>query len=505
MRPPPLLGEHRSALFAALIALALVQAGGAAMAAFATRTLFGALDTETTPPWGALAALAGSGLLIAIARIAFRTLGERIGQDFVASVRRTLFDHASRTWPRDLARRRVGYMALRFVGDLTALRDWPARGLPVALEALVVLPAAIVVLFVLDPVFGDVMLGVTVVAAGAIVASAAPLLKAHRTLRSARAKLAAEMAERLPIAADLAAFARRSREMKRLGRLSNQVARSAIDRRRRAEILRAVPDGLGGLAAALLIWRAFEGDLATGTVAAGLAALGLGIAPLRNVMTAIDRAGAYFAAHAKLADLLARPGMPERSDSAERLPSRPASVTYDGAAVEDAPAVDLEVPAGSRAVLPAGSRPAALFRATRGLEPLNGGRILLGGKPVQHLSGGSLRRGVMEISPDPVILKGTVRRTITLALSDRPDDARLLKRIESAGLWALLERLGGLDARLAEGGRTILVQDRVALSALAAAVASPGLVLVSAPARTVPPEVRAWLDGHPATVVFAHG
>ncbi|MCB1977291.1 MAG: ABC transporter ATP-binding protein, partial [Nitrosomonas sp.] len=77
----------------------------------------------------------------------FRRFGEILGQSYARDVRIALFDHASRMWPRDLAARRAGYLSLRFVGDLTALKDWPGRGLPLLVEGVVMLPAAVVILF----------------------------------------------------------------------------------------------------------------------------------------------------------------------------------------------------------------------------------------------------------------------------------------------------------------------------------------------------------------------
>ena len=87
--------------------------------------------------------------------------------------------------------------------------------------------------------------------------------------------------------------------------------------------------------------------------------------------------------------------------------------------------------------------------------------------------------------------------------SDRPSDALLIQRINEAGLNTLLDRVGGLDARLMEGGRTMAPEDRLALSVLAATVASPSVVLVSVPEQTVQTEVLSWLKTHSATVIFA--
>ena len=109
MTPLKIATRLRGRLIAILIMVALLQALAAALAAFATRWLFMAMDAGAALPALALSALVGSALFIAVARVMFRRIGERLGQDYACDVRMMLFDHASRMSPADLAARRVGY------------------------------------------------------------------------------------------------------------------------------------------------------------------------------------------------------------------------------------------------------------------------------------------------------------------------------------------------------------------------------------------------------------
>ncbi len=508
MTPPKIATPRRVRLIAILIVIALSQALAAALAAFATRWLFMAMDQRVPLPVMALCAMAGAALFIALVRVLFRRLGERLGQDYACDVRLALFDHASRMSPTDLAARRVGYLTLRFVGDLTALKDWPARGLPMLVEGAVMAPAMVAILFVLNPVFGLIGLVLAVLSLMALLAGASGLMRAHRAVRSRRALLAADMAERLPIAPELAALGRRSLELRLIRRRAVQLTQVAQARVTRGEAMRALPDALSGLAAAAVIWWGATSALQTGTIAAGLAVLALAARPLRDLMGVTDRAGAFRAAHAKLASALARPIATETSHDGVarslRLPLGALGLDVQNVDTGNGALASIALAPGGWADLPTGTDTDRLFRAISGLDPVGAGEIRLNGQPVEHLSRGSLRRSVSRIDAHPIVLKGSLRRALTLGLSDRPDDRTILARLRKAGLMAVLDRLGGLDSRLTEGARTLSVQARVDLSVLRAALGQPGLLLIACP-DVLCDDVSRWIKDHPATVLRTVG
>jgi ABC-type multidrug transport system fused ATPase/permease subunit len=506
MTPPKIATRPRGRLIAILITIALSQAMAAALAAFATRWLFVAMDEDAALPLLALAALVGSALFIASGRILFRRLGERLGQDYACDVRLALFDHASRMSPADLAARRAGYLTLRFVGDLTALKEWPARGLPMLVEGAVMAPAMVAILFVLDPGFGLIGLVLAVLSFVALLVGAPGLMRAHRAVRSRRALLAADMAERLPIAPELAALGRRTLELRLIKRRASQLTHAAQMRITRGEAMRALPDALSGVAAAALIWWGARIGLPTGSIAAGLAVLALTARPLRDLMGVADRAGAFRAAHAKLASALARPLAtshgPAGTARTTRLQSGALGLDVRDVDIGNGAVICLSVGPAGRADLPAGTDAARLFRAISGLEPVPSGEIRLNDVPIQQLSPGSLRRSVFRIDAHPIVLKGSLRRALTLGLSDRPDDKAILTRLGKAGLLGLLDKLGGLDRRLTEGARTLSAEARIEVSVLRAALGRPGLLQIADP-ELLCADVKSWLNAHPATVIRA--
>lgn len=471
MTPPGLLDGKRRALFAGLVGLSLVQAAALAAAAVATRAAFAALHIGAALPWDVIAVLGGAGVASALSQFAFRTLGENLGQDYVRDVRLALFDHASQSEQSALDRRRLGYHLLRFTGDLTALMAWPGVGLPRVLQAAVLLPAALAVLAYLDPLYGGVGLAAVCPTVAALLIWRKTLLRRHQRLRSTRARLAADITERLPVAPQLAALGRRQTERRRIDRMAGDLAKAAQDRRWLSEGIKAIPEGTAALAACALIALGSQRGVPAATVAAALAALALTIRPLRNIMAAGNSAAAFHAAHGKLCAALTRP-VPPACDRQIRLKSgRPVAVE-----IKRAGAPPVRVNAGGLLTLPQEVME-PVVRLMSGTSQSDSTLIYLNGHEIRHLTPGSLRRSVGVVTNAPLLLKGSIRRAITLGLRRNPSDAEIMDRITKAGLARALDDLGGLNRRITERGADLTLPQREMISVLRVCLQRPGVVL----------------------------
>ncbi|MFE8101464.1 ABC transporter ATP-binding protein [Brenneria goodwinii] len=498
MTPPGIFDDGRGRQIVVLVVLALMQALALAAIAVATRAAFSAINDGSLPAQWPLM-LAGAGLALAILRPTFRVYAERLGQDYACAVRLALFEHAARSPASALARRRKGYLILRFVGDISALKGWPGLGLPRLIESGIVLPAAIAVLFWLEPVFGLIGLAVTVAMLVALSPAGCRLIDLERRLRARRARLAADMAERLPLAPALDMLGRRRREAALIRRRSRDLMETALAARIGSEAIVALPEALAGIAGAAILWFGTIRGLPASMLAAGLATLGLTIAPMRDLTGNVRRVARWRVARENLARALSGPQRPARA--VKRLDVR--AFTLDIAALPlggDAP-LDLHVAAGGRVILPPGTDMEALARVLSGVEPVEKGRVLLQGVDITGVSPGTLRRGVSVLTAAPVVLRGSLRRVLTLGLSDRPQDEAILRRLKIKGLDGVLASLGGLDRHIAEGAQDVAPTGRFALSALRAALERPALILVAE--RVEDTDIAAWLDRQKATCLFS--
>lgn len=478
MAMPPLLDRRRRRGLAAVAALTLLQAGAAGAAAFATRGLFRAMHEGGALPAAALAVLAGAGCAIAACRVAARVLGERLGQDYARDIRTALFEHAARMPARAAASRRAGYMSLRFVGDMTAFRNWLALGLPRLIAAGVLVPALLSVLWLLHPVFALAVLPLLALALALLGWGGLRLVPLQRRLRARRARIAAEMAERMPIAPLLDRLGRRGRERSLLDRRTDAMVRAALRHRLAVEGLKALPDLIAGGAAALMIIAGYRFGLGAGDIAAALAALGLLLAPLRDLGGVWNHRAAHEVAVHRAEAALSRPQR-EVYRAGRSLPKGPVDVVFEDVALPSGTRLSFRARGGETSDLVVGELDAGwLADVLLGLDAPRSGRVMLSGIDLPDLSRGTLRRNVLGLDAEPTILQGSLRRALVMGCGDRPDDPVLESLAREAGLGGLLQRLGGLGGTVLEGGKNLTRAERVAISRIRILLTAPRLVIV---------------------------
>lgn len=501
MRMPDIFSGGRRRDLSIIAALSIAQAGAAAAAAMATRAVFGDLHAGGDIAYVAIAVLAASGLAIGAARIAFALIGERIGQTYALEVREALFWHATGLTASDIASRRQGYVALRFVGDLNAFRMWIAKGAPHLISAPIQIIAMIGVLFVMAPGFGAAALAIFGIAAGIIWLGREGLERAHKTLRSRRAAIAADMTDLMPVAPELAQFGRKKFEIRRLREKTGAMIKAALRQTRSAESLYALSDIAAAIAAALVLLIAQVQGVATGSVAGAFAALGIGAAALRDLAHSADHFGAYAIAKEKCEAALSRKRARPRTGT-RALPEGALSLSIKELETPFGAPVSIELAAGASGLLSEKHRASVDFVISTlcGRERCAEGAVKIGGVDLQDVAPDVLRKRVGLITVSPLIVKGSVRRNLTLGLAKRPSDEDLTALL--ADLKAN-ERLLSLDQALLAGGPELSPIDRLHISMMRVALNRPGLVLIQQQVLTMEGDISGHLNLVEATCFTA--
>lgn len=503
MSLPPLFGPGSRAVWAALGFLALAQAASLVAGVAGTRLAFGGLDAGGVPTL-AVGLIVCAALGLATLRPALRLLAERLGHDQAAAIRAALYRHAMATPPEGRAKGRRGYMMLRLTGDMRTFKDGIARTLPPLLQGAALIPAAVLALAMIDGRFGLAGLALAVVTLTAIALSRPALHRAHAALRSERARLVVHMAERLPIAADLARLGRRQAELSRLDKANRSLHQRAHARLVWVEGLRALPGALAGLAGVGVLLDGARRGLTAGEIAVALAAVGMMTHAIVELATAVDRLAGWQVARRNLARHLtdgARGGAAVAGQV--RLARAKGALTIRAAGAGLRPDT-LSLAPGDRGAM-AGADPDRTLRLLAGQIAEPGVEVHLDGIALRDLSPGSLRRNIGILDAAPVLLKGSLRRNICLGLTERPDDATLGRRIGRAGLSQTLALLGGLDGPVPEGGMGFGPAQRLRLAALRAAVQRAPVLLVHPAGHPLPDDLGAYVDATTATVVMIGG
>jgi ATP-binding cassette, subfamily B, multidrug efflux pump len=175
---------------------------------------------------------------------------------------------------------------------------------------------------------------------------------------------------------------------------------------------------------------------------------------------------------------------------------------YPGAGAPALHDVWLDIPAGTFVAVtgPVGAGKSALARALLGLFPLEAGRVLLGGRPLDTIAPAARARRIGYLPQEPFLFSGTIRDNVVLAVPEVALDVARARTVEQAvilaaladDLFAFPDRLateiGELGIRVSGGQR-----QRIALArALAvAAPQSPGLLVLDDPFSAVDVDTEA--------------
>ena len=506
---PKVTGEGRARGIALLVALALGQAIATGLAAFATRDVFSAFrDTSSSLPVLALALLATTGIAIGGFRFYERLTAEKVGQHFAASLRIKLFKHMARVSAREIAARRNGSLALRFVGDLTAVRSWVSMGLARLISALIVLPVATAVLFYMNSEIG--LAAALPIALGLMISAVlGPRLgPAHKRLRARRARLAADMRERIPHAPELRLLGRIQTETRRIKVKTEKLVDAALERAKGAALLRAIPDVVSGVAGASVFCVALHRGLPAAEAAGCLAAVALMIQPMRDLAGVWDRHRAWQNARQKCIDLLNVPKLEiDRSKDAS-VPDAPPILMFSDVAAGALSEINVTALPGQKigVVGANGAGKSTLLSLAAGLEHPETGSVMLGDISPAALNTQERRQMISFIGTRSPILKGSLRRALTMGVQGRPKDTDILREADAFGLNRVVARLGGLDGSVAEGGRNLSAGEIRRVLLTRAALSKPRLMLLDEPDdaldRDGPELVRTLVQGSDATTIL---
>ena len=159
---------------------------------------------------------------------------------------------------------------------------------------------------------------------------------------------------------------------------------------------------------------------------------------------------------------------------------RDVSFKYRAEAAEDVlEHIDLRIESGSTVGIlgGTGSGKSSLVQLLGRLYDVTEGAVLVGGHDVRSYDLASLRRAVGIALQRPVLFSGTVRENLLWGRSDATDE-ELLEACCAAAVDEFLERIGGLDGDLGQGGDNVSGGQRQRLCIARALVRRPRVLVL---------------------------
>ena len=490
MSIPRLLNRSRRCTLTRLVLVALAQAGVSVVMAlqvqYAFDHWFGA--TAGTAPLPAVAI--GAGLLLAGAgaawlRLRERVEAERLGQSYAYSVRMALYDHLGDLDPRTLQGRSRGGNLLRFIGDLTALRQWVSQGLVRLLVVSVTATGAVTALACINLRLSVGVAAVMLIGASLALLTGTHMQRAVRETRRRRARLAANVNEQIATMSVVQVFDQVRRERARLARQSRSLRDAMIERARVIGQLRAITEGTGAAAMALTLSigaREFsQGRATAGTVAAAITVLGMLMPALRDLGRVHEYWHGYCVAREKIDGFLAVRPQVRQTRSATDLAADRGHIELRNVSV-DGIIADLSAQARPGSVVticgPNGSGKSTLLNLVARLLDPDRGQVLIDGQDLACLTLSSIRRVVGVVSPDLPLMRGSIERNLRYRWPGAPEEE--LRRVcRLCGVDTLLEELpDGTRTRVVDGGANLSLGQRQRLSLARALLGNPCILLL---------------------------
>lgn len=459
---------------------------------------------------------AGAGLLLPTLLVAGATLvrsvavwqeaytSHDVAFRVLARVRGWVFAAMARIAPGGLARRRTGDLATVTTNDSEALEIFLAHSSLYIIGRFLATPVIVAVLAVISLPAALVTLPFLALAWIVPLVARRVARRQGRRARAVVAEIGADMQENVGAVREITAFGLLDT---RLERLSDQQER--LWRAQRATTVRSgLETAAGGVLSSLVVVAAVA--VGVGEVAAGrlelawlpvvAAVAGASPSAIAQWAAMTRHYGNTAAAARRIEEILwapdplpvlevaePEPTLPENPDVEVALehgaPVRLERVTFSwpGARQPAVREVDLSVPAGQTIAVAgrSGAGKSTLGQLLARWYDPDAGRVLVGDRDLRTLDRSERARLVTLVPQEPYLFADSVRENLAVAAADEPTDDELWAALEHARAAEIVRKLpDGLDAVLADRGRSLSGGERQRLALARVALARPQVLVL---------------------------
>jgi ATP-binding cassette subfamily B protein len=443
-------------------------------------------------------------LLLALLQLANTHSTVAIGQRMVADLRARLFDHLTCLSWRFHRNRSLADLMVRVASDSYGVQALAMNGIFPAAASLLLLAAMLAAMARIDMVLALAALAVLPTLALAILALGPRIERSALAARMAEGTIY-DAAHRELEALELIQAYGAERQARRRWRLA-----SALNLRRNLNLY-LMQTLYGGMVSVLLAAGAacviylgarhvIQGRLSVGDLVVFVAYLVSMYAPLSHLFQTYGASQSALASLRRCLELLAEPIEIADSPGALTL-TRPRGAirierlrfSYPGAAPLLAEVSLTAAPGATLAIVgPSGAGKTTLAGLIARFDEPTGGVIEFDGHRLQSLKIGSLRQAIAIVPQRPMLLAGSLRANLILG-GTTASRGRIERVVRAFGLEPVIARLGGIEARVGQGGQPLSLGEIQRIALARAMLKEAALMVLDEPTSALDAESEARL------------
>jgi ATP-binding cassette subfamily B multidrug efflux pump len=312
---------------------------------------------------------------------------------------------------------------------------------------------------------------------------------AYREIRSRVSVLNAYLQERISGIQVIQLFAREERTMGEFRERSWELMQTHLRSIKLDASLFAFVDMMSYLVTALLFWYAagpiVDDALTLGSLVAFTDYVRRFFQPIRDLSQKFATMQSGLASAERVFGLLSETEQVPVDAEPQVLGQVRGAITFAGVEfgyIDDEPVLrglDLEVKPGEKVALlgVTGAGKSTALRLINRTYDVDKGSVSLDGVDVRRLDPQELRSAVGVVLQQVVLFMGSVRTNLTLG-DPSIDDEAVWSALDRVGARVIVERLGGLDADLSEGGRNLSAGERQLLAFARVLVYDPRVLVL---------------------------
>jgi ATP-binding cassette subfamily B protein len=410
-----------------------------------------------------------------------------VGQSIVLGLRRDLFDHLTSLSLRYFSEQRAGWIIARLTSDVDALSDVLSQGLPTLVTNMVLLPAALIALFVNDWRLALVAL---VILPPALVLTRWFQVRSHAAqveVRNRIAAVTAQLAESVAGMAIIQAFNRERRFQREFDQLNDANLQANTYAQKIFSVFFPSIEFLGivSTVAVLAVGSHVLPASQIGTLAAAYFLLQLVSQPLQELSDVYGQLQSAAAAMEKISTVLdVEPEIVDRRHP-RRLERIDGRIDFDRVvfAYGDEPVlhgIELHVPPGGCIALvgESGGGKSTMAKLLGRFYDPDDGAVRVDGIDLRELELRSYRRQLGVVLQGPFLFSGTIADNIRFARPEATDE-EVRRTAAAIGVDRVAARFEeGLDHPVREGGAGLSAGERQLISIARALLADPRILIL---------------------------